>query len=127
MILILLLEVSRQEKSFEKIIRNCPLIESEMSKVHTRKMKIELGLEMSSPSNIVRCHNSNKIIDSTLLQECISAAAICSKWKSSKSRLDLWQDETKKSGLDEWLFNAQNVAMLFDCSQVRNVKIVFQK
>ena len=39
--------------SFEKINRNCPLIESEMSKVHTRKMKMELGLEMSSPNKIV--------------------------------------------------------------------------
>ena len=89
--------------SFENINRNCPLIESKMSKVHTRKMKIELGLEMSSPNNIVRCH-SNKIIDSTLLQECISEAAICSKCKSSKSRLELWQDDTKRCGLDEWLF-----------------------
>ena len=46
-------------------------------------MKIELGLEMSSPNNIVRCH-SNKVIDSTLLQECISEAAICSKCKVQK-------------------------------------------
>ena len=94
---------AKKNRSFEKINRNCPLIDSEMSKVHTRKMKIELGLEMSSPNNIVRCH-SNKIIDSTLLQECISEAAICSKWKSSKSRLELWQDNTKRCGLDEWLF-----------------------
>ena len=93
---------AKKNRSFEKINRNCPLIESEMSKVQTRKMKIELGLEMSSPNN-VRCH-SKKIIDSTLLQECISEAAICSKCKSSKSRLELWQDDTKRCGLDEWLF-----------------------
>ena len=43
---------------------------------------------MSSPNNIVRCH-SNKIIYSTLLQKCISEAAICSKCKSSKSRLEM--------------------------------------
>ena len=94
---------TKKNRSFQKLNRNCPLIESEMSKVHTRKMKIEFGLEMSSPNNIVRCH-SNKIIDSTLLQECISEAAICSKCKSSKSRLELWQDDTKRCGLDEWLF-----------------------
>ena len=118
---------AKKNRSFEKINRNCPLIDSEMSKVHTRKMKIELGLEMSSPNNIVRCH-SNKIIDSTLLQECISEAAICSKCKSSKSRLELWQDHTKRCRLDEcYLQNVQNVAILFDCSQLRNVKIVFQK
>ena len=93
---------AKKNRSFEKINRNCPLIESEMSKVQTRKMKIELGLEMSSPNN-VRCH-SKKIIDSTLLQECISEAAICSKCKSSKSRLELWQDDTKRCGVDERLF-----------------------
>ena len=93
----------KKNRSFEKINRNCPLIGSEMSKVHITKMRIEVGLEMSSPNNIVRCH-SNKIIDSTLLQECISEAAICSKCKSSKSRLELWQDDTKRCGLDEWLF-----------------------
>ena len=74
-----------------------------MSKVHTRKVKIELKLEMSSPNNIVRCR-STKIIGSSLLTECISEAAICSKCKSPKSRLELWQDDTKKCGLDEWLF-----------------------
>ena len=79
---------AKKNRSFEKINRNCPLIDSEMSKVHTRKMKIELGLEMSSPNNIVRC-NSNKIIDSTLLQECISEAAICSKCKSCKNWIQL--------------------------------------
>ena len=56
---------AKKNRSFEKINRNCPLIDSEMSKVHTRKMKIELGLEMSSPNNIMRCH-SNKVIHSTL-------------------------------------------------------------
>ena len=94
---------AKKNCSFEKINRICPLIESEMLKVQTRKMKIELGLEMSLPNNIVRCH-SNKIIDSTLIQECISKAAIYSKYKSSKSRLELWQDDTKRCGLDEWLF-----------------------
>ena len=74
-----------------------------MSKIHTRKMKIELGLEMSSPNNIMRCH-SNKVIHSTLFQECIYKAAMCSKCKSSKSRLELWRDDTKRCGLDEWLF-----------------------
>ena len=105
MILILLLEVPLPRKTvpLKKLIENCPLIESEMSKVHTRKMEIVLGLEMSLPNNIVRCH-SNNIIDSTLLQECISEAAICSRCKSSKSRLELWQDDTKRCGLDEWLF-----------------------
>ena len=33
---------SKKNRSFEKINRNCPLIESEMPKVHTRKIKIEL-------------------------------------------------------------------------------------
>ena len=46
-------------------------------------MRIEAGLGMSSPNNIVRCH-SYKIIDSTLLQECISEAAICTKCKVQK-------------------------------------------
>ena len=82
----------KKNRSFEKFNRNCPLIESEMSKVHITKMRIEVGLEMSSSNNIVRYH-SNKIIDSTLLQECISEAVICSKCKSSKSRLELWQDD----------------------------------
>ena len=94
---------AKKNRSFEIINRNCPFIESEMSKVQTRKMKIELGLEMSSPNNIARCH-SNKIIDSTLLQECISEATTCSKCKSSKCRLELWQDDTKRCGLDELLF-----------------------
>ena len=94
---------AKKNRSFEKINKKCRLTESEMSKLHTRKMKAELGLEISSPNNIVRCH-SNKIIDSTLLQECISEAAICSRCKSSKSRLELWQDDTKRCGLDEWLF-----------------------
>ena len=49
----------------------------------------------------IPCH-SNKV-DSTLLQECISAAAICSKCKSSIIRLQLWQDGSQKSGLDEYL------------------------
>ena len=79
---------AKKNCSFEKINRNCPLIDSEMSKVHTRKMKIERGLEMNSPNNIVQCH-SNKIIESTLLEECISEAAICSECKSSKNGLEL--------------------------------------
>ena len=66
MILILLVEVLLpRNHSFEKNNRHCLLIENEMSKVHTRKMKIELGLEMSSPNNIMRCH-SNKVIHSIL-------------------------------------------------------------
>ena len=78
---------AKKNGSFENMNRNCPLIESEMSKVHTRKIKIELGLEMSSPNNIVRCH-SNKIIDSTLLQECISEALICISAKVRKVGLN---------------------------------------
>ena len=97
-----------------------------MSKVHTRKMKIELGLERSSPTNIVQCHSDN-ITDYTLLQECISEAAICGACKSSKRRLELWQDGTKTCGLDKWLFTKCS-----ECSHIlrlnsRNVKIVFQK
>ena len=30
-----------------------------MSKAHTRKMNIELGLEMSTANNIVRCNSKN--------------------------------------------------------------------
>ena len=78
---------AKKNRSFENMNRNCPLIESEMSKVHTRKIKIELGLEMTSPNNIVRCH-SNKIIDSTLLQECISEALICISAKVQKVGLN---------------------------------------
>ena len=43
-------------------------------------------------------------MDSTFLQDCISIAAICSSCKSPKSKLELWQDDSKRAGLNAFLF-----------------------
>lgn len=86
-------------------------------------MKIELGLETSSPTNIVWCH-SNKIIDYTLLQECIYETKTCSMCKNSKSK---WQDDTKRCGLDEWLFTQCSKCSHIFWLQSRNVKTASQK
>ena len=48
--------------------------------------------------------NSNKIVSSEMLQDCISKAAICSKCKNPKSSLQLWQQDSKRAGLCEPLF-----------------------
>ena len=84
-----------------------------MGTIHLKKLEILGFMQEERDYNLGRvkykftaqcyipCH-SNKV-DSTLLQECISAAAICSKCKSSIIRLQLWQDGSQKSGLDEYL------------------------
>ena len=66
-------------------------------------MRLELRLDTNLQPSVIPCH-SNKIVDSTLLQEYITEVAICSKCKNSKCMLELWQDESKRSGLDECLF-----------------------
>ena len=68
----------------------------------TRKRSFELG-HGTNLRTIVKGH-SNKIMDATLLQDCISETAICSNCQSKKSKLELWQDDGKRSGLSEKLF-----------------------
>lgn len=47
---------------------------------------------------------------------------ICTKCKSSNSRIESRQDDTKRCGLGEWLFTKCSYAViLFDCNEVRNV------
>ena len=51
----------------------------------------------------VKSH-SNNIVSSELLEDCISKATICSKCKNSKSSLQLWQQDSKRTGLCDSLF-----------------------
>ena len=76
----------------DKINGNYSLEETENSGFHAN---LHLSVVIQLP-----CH-SNKIVDSTLFQECISEVVISSKGKSSKIRLLLWQDDNQRSGLDE--------------------------
>ena len=50
-------------------------------------------------------NNSHKIVNSELLQERVSKAAMCSKCKNSKGFLQLWQQDSKRGGLCESLFS----------------------
>ena len=93
-------------RSLDKIKRNCPLLKEEQTKVVTRKQAFNLGLVDNNNDGrnpMLKAH-SNKIIDATLLQDCISKAAICSHCRSPDSLLELWQNDNKRHGLNEALF-----------------------
>ena len=90
---------AKKHMSEEKLSKNCPLSQAENEGVMTRQQSHELGFASSS-KKIVKGH-SNKIIDSVLLQQCISDAAICSICKSPKSKLQFWQDDSQRAGLKE--------------------------
>ena len=45
-----------------------------------------------------------KIQDFSLLQQCLESFAVCSKCKSSKSRLKIFEDNSRRKGLGECLF-----------------------
>ena len=45
-----------------------------------------------------------KIQDFSLLQQCLKSFAVCSKCKSSKSKLKIFEDNKKRKGLGECLF-----------------------
>ena len=65
---------------------------------------------------------SYKILDATLLESCISEAAICSVCCDSKSKLELFQENVKRQGLAESLFFKCNKC--FYKSKFKTSKIV---
>ena len=91
-------------RSLVKLSQNCPLVEYENSKVLTRNQAFHLGLNGSNTNanKVIKCH-CYRLMDMTLLQECISKAAICSHCKNSKSKLQLCQDDSAKVGLKKKL------------------------
>ena len=94
---------AKRHKSLEKLSSNCPLLKVESTDIITRNRSFELGiLSQQSPSNIKAY--GYKLIDSTLLQECILDASICKNCRDLKSKLQLWQDNNKRCGLQERLF-----------------------
>ena len=67
----------------------------------TRNKSRELGLGTAKE---IKVSKDYKLQDFSLLNECISKAAICQICRKSSSRLQLWQDNNKRCRLAESLF-----------------------
>eukprot|EP00794_Sanderia_malayensis_P019336 gene19336-21256_t len=72
-------------------------------KIITRNVGKRIGLSRCKPSKIEKA-SGNKIQDFSLLQQCLESFAICSKCKSAKSNLKIFQVNKKKRGLGEHMF-----------------------
>ena len=75
-------------------------MESEQGNLTRNKSK-QLGLGAIKSKEIAR---DFKLQDFSLLNKCISEAAICQACKRPSSRLQLWQNNTERSGLAESMF-----------------------
>ena len=70
-------------------------------RILTRQKAKEVGIQ---PAADVEIACGFKMQDAVLLSNCISKAAICSSCRHSKSRLELYQENTRRDGLSEHLF-----------------------
>ena len=75
-------------------------LESE-SGILTREKAREVGLE---PLPNIEIAKGFKLQDATLLNDCISKAAICSSCRKASSRLSLYQKNNEREGLSQCLF-----------------------
>ena len=94
-------------RSFEKIDKNCPLLEVERNEIITREKAFQLGIITSTPvstknGSFITAHG-NKISSSNNLQESLSRTAVCASWKSQDGKLELFQNDSVRRGLDEEL------------------------
>ena len=76
--------------------------QSSDSKIITRNTGKRLGLSQRK-AHVLEARGL-KIQDFSLLQQCLESFAVCSKCKSSKSRLKIFEDNRKRKGLGECLF-----------------------
>ena len=86
--------------SAEKLINTDS--QSSDSKIITRSAGKRLGLSLCK-AHVVEARGV-KIQDFSLLQQCLESFAVCSKCKSSKSKLKIFEDNKKRKGLGECLF-----------------------
>lgn len=89
-----------KETSLQSKGHNISAEKIQKSSILTRNSTRKLGL---TNVDIAEAHGY-KLQDSTLLSNCISAAAICSSCRSPNSKLKLYQDTKKRDGLKENLF-----------------------
>ena len=71
-------------------------------KISTRASSKKVG--MSKPATNFEEASGFKIQDFSLLQQCLDTSAICSKCKSAKSNLKIFQVNKKRKGLGEYMF-----------------------
>ena len=89
----------KRHKSLEKLSSNCPLLKVESTNILTRNRYFELGiLPQQSPK-----HMDINLLTLLYCQECI-LDAICKNCRDVKRKLQLWQDNNKRYGLQERLF-----------------------
>ena len=90
-------------KSLEKINENCPILKAEREQLLTRQKAFDLGSTRKSLNRSAEAFG-NHIISSKLLSMAMEKIAICKICRSPKSCLKLFQENGKRSGLDESLF-----------------------
>ena len=71
-------------------------------RIITRAFSKRIGL--SKPKAHIEEASGVKIQDFSLFQQCLETFAVCSKCKSSKSNLKIFQDNKKRKGLGEYFF-----------------------
>ena len=111
-------------KSEEKLKRNCPLTEIETNEVLTRSKTIKLGRSHTTQTTTTKIHD-NKLVDSTLPQNFLFNSAVCSSCKNKRSKLELWQDNSRRQGLKETLFSKCThcgTMVSFDTSNISQTK-----
>ena len=90
-------------RSFDKINENCPILQSEKEQILTRQKFFALGSTQKRSYSSTEAFG-NKIINSKLLNMAMEEIAICKICRSPKGCLKLFQEDAKRSGLDESLF-----------------------
>ena len=80
---LLLSKIALLHVPLPRLFGTVQLKKTEQPGFHTRQMRLKLVLDTNLQTSVVPCH-SNKIANSTFLQERISEAAICSNCKSSR-------------------------------------------
>ena len=102
-------------KSFEKISRNCPLLEKDYNNILTRKRALSLGIEPGKKKRRKTVDEGNsstadhsaahgfKLIKIHNLQDALLKTAICGSCKSAKGKLTILQNDHHRNGLDEEL------------------------
>ena len=100
-------------RSFEKLKKNCPLLGEEQNEdgidtVDTKKRKLSLYKYRENthgPDNNGReLAHGFKIINTKNLLSSLNAASVCRLCKDYRGTLQLWQDNSKRRGLNEVLF-----------------------
>ena len=100
-------------RSFEKIDDNCPLLKIKREETITRAKGFQLGINKSTPttSSAKEGHNSsqyikaygNKLVTIENLQKILTKAAVCASCRLAKGKLELFQNDSARKGLDEEL------------------------